>query len=86
MGLNTWAAFVGTQEDAAIAGDVAMLENEVPPVLKSTNTFSFSMKYPGKSDLRSSAAVAGVKQVSRSVPEFWRALQPVRRQISSLYA
>jgi hypothetical protein len=34
MGLNTWAAFVGTQEDAAIAGDVAMLENEVAPVLK----------------------------------------------------
>jgi hypothetical protein len=34
MGLNTWAAFVGTQEDAAIAGDVAMLEGEVPTVLK----------------------------------------------------
>jgi hypothetical protein len=34
MGLNTWAAFVGTQEDAAVAGDVAMLENEVTPVLK----------------------------------------------------
>ena len=34
MGLNTWAAFVGTQEDAAIAGDVAMLESEVTPVLK----------------------------------------------------
>src|SRR6202045_1793306 len=34
MGLNTWAAFVGTKEDAAIAGDVAMLENEVTPVLK----------------------------------------------------
>ncbi len=34
MGLNTWAAFLGTQEDAAIAGDVAMLENEVTPVLK----------------------------------------------------
>jgi hypothetical protein len=34
MGLNTWAAFVGTQEDSAIAGDVAMLENEVTPVLK----------------------------------------------------
>jgi Domain of Unknown Function (DUF1259) len=34
MGLNTWAAFVGTREDAAIAGDVAMLENEVTPVLK----------------------------------------------------
>ena len=34
MGLNTWAAFVGTQEDAAIAGDVAMTESEVTPVLK----------------------------------------------------
>src|SRR6195256_5577619 len=34
MGLNTWAAFVGTQEDTAIAGDVAMLESEVTPVLK----------------------------------------------------
>ena len=34
MGLNTWAAFVGTQEDAAIAGDVAMLEGELQPVLK----------------------------------------------------
>ena len=34
MGLNTWAAFVGTPEDAAIAGDVAMLESEVTPVLK----------------------------------------------------
>jgi hypothetical protein len=34
MGLNTWAAFVGTQENAAIAGDVAMLENEITPVLK----------------------------------------------------
>ena len=34
MGLNTWAAFVGTTENAAIAGDVAMLANEVTPVLK----------------------------------------------------
>ena len=34
MGLNTWAAFVGTDENAAIAGDVAMLESEVNPVLK----------------------------------------------------
>jgi hypothetical protein len=34
MGLNTWAAFTGTQEDAAIAGDVAMIEDEVTPVLK----------------------------------------------------
>jgi hypothetical protein len=34
MGLNTWAAFVGTNNDAAVAGDIAMLENEVTPVLK----------------------------------------------------
>ena len=34
MGLNTWAAFVGTNEQAAIAGDVAMLASEVTPVLK----------------------------------------------------
>jgi hypothetical protein len=34
MGLNTWAAFFGTEEDAVVAGDVAMLESEVTPVLK----------------------------------------------------
>lgn len=34
MGLNTWAAFFGTQDDAVVAGDIAMLENEVTPVLK----------------------------------------------------
>jgi hypothetical protein len=34
MGLNTWAAFTGTQEDAVIVGDVAMLDNEVISVLK----------------------------------------------------
>lgn len=34
MGLNTWAAFVGNNQDAAVAGDIAMLESEVQPVLK----------------------------------------------------
>jgi hypothetical protein len=34
MGLNTWAAFTGTDADAMVAGDVAMLEHEVTPVLK----------------------------------------------------
>ena len=34
MGLNTWAAFYGSDSDAVVAGDVAMLENEVQPVLK----------------------------------------------------
>ena len=34
MGLNTWAAFFGTDANAEIAGDVAMLSQEVTPVLK----------------------------------------------------
>lgn len=34
MGLNTWAAFAGSDADAMVAGDVAMLESEVQPVLK----------------------------------------------------
>ena len=43
MGLNTWAAFLGTQEDAVIAGDVAMLENEVTPVLKTLRKNGFDV-------------------------------------------
>lgn len=35
MGLNTWAAFYGSDDSAEIAGDVAMLASEVTPVLKS---------------------------------------------------
>src|SRR2546423_1497306 len=34
MGLNTWAAFFGSDANAEIAGDVAMLSREVTPVLK----------------------------------------------------
>ena len=34
MGLNTWAAFYGGDADAVVAGDVAMRESEVTPVLK----------------------------------------------------
>jgi hypothetical protein len=34
MGLNTWAAFFGSDASAEIAGDVAMLSQEVTPVLK----------------------------------------------------
>ena len=33
MGYNTWAAFQGTNERAAVCGDVAMLENEVHLVI-----------------------------------------------------
>ncbi len=34
MGLNSWAAIVGSEERAAIAGDIAMKEEEVQAVLK----------------------------------------------------
>jgi len=34
FGFNTWAAFQGTPDHAAVAGDFAMLENEVAPVIK----------------------------------------------------
>jgi len=34
MGLNTWAAFYGSDVNAEVAGDVAMLSQEVTPVLK----------------------------------------------------
>lgn len=35
MGLNTWAAFAGTDDQAVVDGDFAMLEDELQPVLKS---------------------------------------------------
>jgi hypothetical protein len=34
MGFNTWAAFQGTPDHAAVAGDFTMLEGEVAPVIK----------------------------------------------------
>jgi hypothetical protein len=34
LGFNTWAAWQGTPEKAAVCGDFTMLENEVEPVLK----------------------------------------------------
>jgi hypothetical protein len=34
IGLNTWASFTGSMENAHIAGDVAMLDHEVNPVIK----------------------------------------------------
>lgn len=35
MGVNTWAAFVGSDDNAVVDGDFAMHENEVTNVLKS---------------------------------------------------
>jgi hypothetical protein len=35
MGVNTWAAFAGTDDDAVVCGDFCVLEDELQPVLKS---------------------------------------------------
>ena len=34
LGFNTWAAFQGSDDHAAVAGDFTMLEDEVTPVIK----------------------------------------------------
>ena len=34
MGLNSWIAFIGTNERAHVAGDIAMTANEVNPVIR----------------------------------------------------
>ena len=34
LGFNTWAAFQGSPDKAAVAGDFTMVENEVAPVVK----------------------------------------------------
>src|SRR5437764_1492821 len=43
MGLNTWAAFFGSDANAEIAGDVAMLAREVTPVLKALRVNSLNV-------------------------------------------
>ncbi len=43
MGLNTWAAFVGSDDRAAVAGDVAMLEGEVNRVLRALRSHGLNV-------------------------------------------
>jgi hypothetical protein len=43
MGLNTWAAFYGSDASAEMAGDIAMLDSEVQPVLKALRTAGISV-------------------------------------------
>jgi hypothetical protein len=38
MGVNTWAAFAGSDEQAVVDGDFAMLESELQGVLKALRT------------------------------------------------
>ena len=35
MGVNTWAAFAGSDDNAIVDGDFAVLESELEPTLKS---------------------------------------------------
>lgn len=43
MGLNTWAAFTGSDADAMVAGDFAMKESEVTAVLKAMRANGLSV-------------------------------------------
>lgn len=43
MGVNTWAAFVGSDEQAVVAGDVAMFEDELQRVLKALRGASINV-------------------------------------------
>jgi hypothetical protein len=43
MGVNTWAAFAGTQDDALVVGDFAVLETELQAVLKTLRGASINI-------------------------------------------
>jgi hypothetical protein len=43
MGINTWAAFAGTEEQAVVEGDFAMYEAELQPVLKALRKTGISV-------------------------------------------
>jgi hypothetical protein len=43
MGVNTWAGFAGTDQDALVDGDFVMLESELQPVLKSLRKDSINI-------------------------------------------
>jgi len=43
MGVNTWAAFFGTDGDAGVDGDFAVAEDELQPVLKSLRAASINI-------------------------------------------
>lgn len=43
MGVNTWAAFAGTDKKAVVGGDFAMLAHEVQPILKALRKAGISV-------------------------------------------
>ena len=46
MGVNTWAAFAGTDDNAVVDGDFAMLESELQPVLQAAAQGAASTSSP----------------------------------------
>ena len=49
MGVNTWAAFAGSDEQAVVDGDFAMLESELQTVLKTHARRAASTSSPSTS-------------------------------------
>jgi Domain of Unknown Function (DUF1259) len=43
MGLNSWAAFAGSDADTQVAGDIAMRESEVNAVLKALRSHDLNV-------------------------------------------
>jgi hypothetical protein len=43
MGVNTWAAFAGANNNALVDGDFVVLENELQPVLKSLRKYGINI-------------------------------------------
>jgi len=43
MGVNTWAAFAGTDENAVVDGDFAVTEDELQPALKALRTIGINI-------------------------------------------
>jgi hypothetical protein len=43
LALGSWAAFAGNDNDAMVMGDLVLLENELPPVMKKLRTAGFDI-------------------------------------------
>ena len=66
MGVNTWAAFAGSDEACVVDGDFAMLESELQGVLKALRAANIAFEIvPGISAAFASAAAAQVSLTDR---------------------
>src|ERR1700694_3914718 len=43
LALGSWAAFIGTDDNAAVMGDLVLLENEVNPVIEKLRSSDFEI-------------------------------------------